>query len=66
MYSGQPIQVVGHSVGGVLIGLAESNHLVRRVFSMGAQYAYWPDYAASLRLRMVANTAAGLGCYVNA
>jgi predicted alpha/beta hydrolase len=50
----QPIHVVGHSIGGVLIGLAESNHLIRRVFTMGAQYAYWKDYAARMRFRMVA------------
>jgi len=51
-YSGQPIQVVGHSVGGLLIGLAEANHLIRRVFTMGAQYAYWRDYAAGRRWQM--------------
>ncbi len=53
-FPGQPIQVVGHSVGGVLVGLAASNHLIRRVLTVGAQYAYWPDYAAGLRWRMVA------------
>ena len=52
-FPGQPIHVVGHSVGGVLVGLAASNHLIRRVFTVGAQYAYWPDYAAGLRWRMV-------------
>src|SRR5208337_1122445 len=40
--------------GGFLLGLAPSNHLIRRVFTMGAQYAYWPDYAAGTKLRMVA------------
>lgn len=52
-FPGQPIHVVGHSVGGVMVGLAASNHLIRRVFTVGAQYAYWPDYAAALRWRMV-------------
>lgn len=51
-FPGQPIQVVAHSVGGFLIGLAPSNHLIRRVFTMGAQFAYWRDYAAHKRLRM--------------
>jgi predicted alpha/beta hydrolase len=51
---GQPIYVVGHSIGGMLIGLAKSNHLVRRAFTMGAQYAYWPDYAPAKRLQMLA------------
>ena len=53
-FSGQPIHVVAHSVGGFLLGLAPSNHLIRRVFTMGAQYAYWPDYTAGTKLRMVA------------
>lgn len=53
-FSGQPIQVVAHSVGGFVLGLAESNHLVRRVFTVGAQYAYWRDYAANARWRMFA------------
>lgn len=44
-FGGQPIDVVGHSIGGFLIGLAPSNHLVRRVFTVGTQYAYWRDYA---------------------
>ncbi|QGZ59036.1 alpha/beta hydrolase family protein [Paraburkholderia acidiphila] len=44
-FPGQPIDVVGHSIGGFLIGLAPSNHLVRRVFTVGTQYAYWRDYA---------------------
>jgi predicted alpha/beta hydrolase len=52
-FPGQPIQVVAHSVGGLLIGLATSNDLIQRVFTVGAQYAYWRDYAADLRWRMV-------------
>jgi len=51
-FPGQPIQVVGHSIGGFLIGLAESNHLITRVFTMGAQFAYWRDYVSHKRLRM--------------
>ena len=52
-FSGQPIQVVAHSVGGFLVGLAESNHLLSRVFTMGAQFAYWKDYARHKRLSML-------------
>lgn len=51
---GQAIHVVAHSVGGYLIGLAESSDLIERIFTMGAQYAYWLDYAAGSRLRMLA------------
>jgi predicted alpha/beta hydrolase len=53
-FPGQPILVVGHSIGGVILGLAESNHLIQRVFTMGAQYAYWGDYASGKKLQMIA------------
>lgn len=53
-FPGQPIDVVAHSIGGFLLGLAESNHVIRRVFTMGAQYAYWRDYAPDVRWRMLA------------
>jgi predicted alpha/beta hydrolase len=49
----QPIQVAAHSVGGFLIGLAPSSHLVDRVFTMGAQFAYWRDYCPARRLPML-------------
>lgn len=52
-YRGQPLQVVGHSVGGLLIGLAPSNHQIERVFTVGAQFAYWRDYLRRRRLGMV-------------
>jgi predicted alpha/beta hydrolase len=53
-FAGQPIHIVAHSVGGFILGIAKSNHLISRVFTVGAQYAYWRDYAAGSRLRMVA------------
>jgi predicted alpha/beta hydrolase len=49
----QPIHVVAHSVGGFLIGLAASSHRIARVFTVGAQHAYWRDYAGSKRAVMV-------------
>ena len=51
-FPGQPIYVVGHSVGGFLIGMAPSAHRVSRIFTMGAQYAYWRDYAPDARMGM--------------
>lgn len=51
-FPGRPIDVVAHSIGGFVLGLAPSNHVIRRVFTMGAQYAYWRDYAARARLAM--------------
>jgi predicted alpha/beta hydrolase len=51
-FPGHPIQVVAHSVGGFLIGMAPSNGLIQRVFTMGAQFAHWPDYARHKRLGM--------------
>lgn len=52
-FPGQPIQVVGHSVGGFLIGLAASSHLVNRTFTVAAQFAYWRDYARDKRIRLL-------------
>ena len=52
-FPGQPVDVVAHSIGGFVLGLAPSNHLVRRVFTMGAQYAHWRDYAPRSRLAML-------------
>lgn len=51
-FPGQPIHVVGHSVGGFVLGLAPSNRVVARAFTMGAQFAYWRDYAPEHRWRM--------------
>lgn len=51
-YKGQPILVAAHSVGGFLVGMAPSNHLIERVFTMGSQFAYWRDYAKHKRFAM--------------
>jgi predicted alpha/beta hydrolase len=53
-HPGQPVHVVGHSIGGFLIGLAGSNHMIGRVFTVGAQFAYWRDYAPGSRARLIA------------
>ena len=48
-----PLAVVGHSIGGFLIGFAASAVRVDRILTVGAQYAYWRDYAAARRARLV-------------
>ena len=53
-FPGQPVDVAAHSIGGFVTGLAPSSHCLRRIFTMGAQYAYWRDYAPERRLRMLA------------
>lgn len=52
-FPGQPIDVVGHSFGGSGVGLAASTGLIRRVVAVGAQFAYWRDYALRQRLQML-------------
>jgi predicted alpha/beta hydrolase len=48
----QPINVVGHSFGGCAAGLGASGQLIRRLVTVGAQFAYWRDYAPAHRWRM--------------
>lgn len=49
---GQPVDVVGHSAGGFVAGLAESAPRLHRVCTVAAQLGYWADFAAPRRLRM--------------
>ena len=51
-FPGQPIDVVGHSFGGCAAGLGASGHLIRRLVTVGAQFAYWRDYAPASRWQM--------------
>lgn len=51
-FPGLPLDVVAHSIGGLLVGLAAHGRNVRRCLTVGAQYAYWPDYAAARRRSM--------------
>jgi len=48
-----PIMVVGHSIGGFLPGLAPGADAVARMLTVGAQYAYWRDYARDARGRQL-------------
>lgn len=52
-FPGSTIDVVAHSFGGVAAGLARSAHRIRRVVSVGAQFAYWGDYLPEQRLGML-------------
>ncbi|PXX94855.1 alpha/beta hydrolase family protein [Halomonas sp. LBP4] len=52
-FPGQPLDVVAHSIGGFALGLAPSNVEVRRVVTMGSQFAYWRDYPPELRRGML-------------
>jgi predicted alpha/beta hydrolase len=47
-----PVLVVGHSIGGILAGYAPSAARVTRILTLGAQYAWWRDYAPAARRRM--------------
>ncbi|KAB2541277.1 alpha/beta hydrolase [Salipiger aestuarii] len=44
---------VGHSIGGFALGLAPSAAHLDRIVTVGAQFAYWRDYARRQRLSMV-------------
>jgi predicted alpha/beta hydrolase len=48
----QPLKVVGHSIGGYLPGLSPNAPRIERMLTMGAQYAWWRDYAAARRARL--------------
>ncbi|QFR33874.1 alpha/beta fold hydrolase [Ancylobacter sp. TS-1] len=49
-----PLAVVGHSIGGFLPGLAPAGHRIDRMLTVGAQYAWWADYAPGHRLGLLA------------
>lgn len=44
-----PLTVVGHSIGGFLPGLASRNAEIERMLTVGAQFAWWGDYAPNER-----------------
>lgn len=50
-----PLYVVGHSVGGQLIGLAPNNDLIAGAVTIGSQSGYWKHWPAGGRARMAFN-----------
>ncbi|NPD14922.1 alpha/beta fold hydrolase [Xinfangfangia sp. D13-10-4-6] len=50
---GGPLIVVGHSIGGFLPGLAAGAEQIDRLLTIGAQYAWWGDYAPRRRLALL-------------
>ncbi|MDZ4078423.1 MULTISPECIES: alpha/beta fold hydrolase [Hydrocarboniphaga] len=50
---GRPLLVAGHSIGGFLPGFAENARWITRTLTVGAQYAWWRDYAAGSKARLV-------------
>ncbi len=48
-----PLLAVGHSIGGFLPGFAPSAPRLTRILTVGAQYAWWKDYAEERRALFV-------------
>ncbi len=51
-FAGSQLHCVGHSIGGVLVGMAPTAQSLSRIVLAGAQHAYWPDYLATKRTMM--------------
>lgn len=51
-YPDRAMIVVGHSIGGFLPGLAATATRIDRLLTVGAQYAWWWDYAPAHRARL--------------
>ena len=53
IFTAHPIDVVAHSIGGFILGFAPSARHIRRIVTVGAQHAYWRDYAPAARYKML-------------
>jgi predicted alpha/beta hydrolase len=49
---GLPMVVIGHSVGGFILGLAPNSDIVSGLVFIGAHTGYWRDYSKAKRKRM--------------
>lgn len=47
------LAVVGHSIGGFLPGFSANAHRIDRILTVGAQYAFWRNYAPTHRLGLL-------------
>jgi predicted alpha/beta hydrolase len=52
-FPGRAYYAVGHSIGGVCATLAPASHRLTRIVTVGAQFAYWRDYDAAQRWKML-------------
>lgn len=52
LHADAPLMIVGHSIGGFLPGLAPNGDRIDRMLTVGAQYAWWGDYAPRQRLAL--------------
>ncbi|MDW3116900.1 MAG: alpha/beta fold hydrolase [Roseovarius pacificus] len=48
-WPGRPLTAIGHSIGGFTLGLARSSLHIKRIVMVGAQFAFWRDYAVDQR-----------------
>lgn len=48
----RPMTAVGHSIGGFALGLPRTSARLERIVTVGAQFAYWRDYAPAYRRGM--------------
>lgn len=51
-YPGRPVMVIGHSVGGQLLGFPESNEKVKAAITVGSQSGYWGHWPMPDKLAM--------------
>lgn len=50
----RPLHVIGHSVGGQLLGLAASNGSIDRIVTVGSQSGYWGHWSGASKLHKAA------------
>jgi len=51
-FPNQTIDVLGHSIGGTIIGMTPQCNIIRRIINIGAQAAYYKDWEKSQRRKI--------------